>query len=202
MLNFKNLPFNKDSLNGLISSEAIDLHYGKHHKTYFENLKKLIFGTDLEKEDLVSIIKKTYGYDNLRAVFNNAAQVFNHDFYWQSISPKKTEPSSFSLQEIENSFSSLDDFKRKIKNIALNRFGSGWAWVVLKGGKIEVNSTPNAENPLIHDQEPLICVDVWEHAYYPDYQNKRAEYLDVFVDKMFNWEFFELNLKNGINKAV
>jgi Fe-Mn family superoxide dismutase len=195
MLNFLDLPFSAQDFSGKISPETFDFHYGKHHRTYFDNLLKLIAGTDLESDDLETIIKKSFSQDNLKAVFNNSAQIFNHNFYWQSLSPQKKEPSKFLLERINDNFSSLEDFKENLKKVALGQFGSGWAWVVLEEGKIKILSTSNAETPIVHGIKPLLVIDVWEHAYYIDYRNRRADYLDMVINELINWDFFEENLK-------
>lgn len=195
MLNFLDLPFSAQDFSGRISPETFDFHYGKHHRTYFDNLLKLIAGTDLENDDLETIIKKSFSQDNLKAVFNNSAQIFNHNFYWQSLSPQKKEPSKFLLERINDNFSSLEDFKENLKKVALGQFGSGWAWVVLEEGKIKIISTSNAETPIVHGIKPLLVIDVWEHAYYIDYRNRRADYLDMVINELINWDFFEENLK-------
>ncbi|MDD3711256.1 MAG: superoxide dismutase [Patescibacteria group bacterium] len=195
MLNFLNLPFLAQDFSGKISSETFDFHYGKHHRAYFDNLLKLISGTDLENYSLEEIIKKSFSQDNLRAVFNNSAQVFNHDFYWQSLTPKKKEPSKFLLKKIIANFSSLDNFKGNLKKVALGQFGSGWVWVILDKGEIKIISTSNADTPIAYGIKPLLTIDVWEHAYYIDHRNNRAGYLDLVINDLINWDFFEDNLK-------
>lgn len=195
MLNFLDLPFSAQDFAGKISPETFDFHYGKHHRAYFDNLLKLIAGTDLENDDLETIIKKSFSQDNLKAIFNNSAQIFNHNFYWQSLSPQKKDPSKFLLERINDNFSSLEDFKDNLKKVALGQFGSGWAWVVLEEGKIKIISTSNAETPIVHGIKPLLVIDVWEHAYYIDYRNRRADYLDMVINELINWDFFEENLK-------
>jgi superoxide dismutase, Fe-Mn family len=197
MLNFFNLPYKPADFSDKISVETFAFHYGKHHKTYFDSLLKLISGTDLEKQSLIEIMSKSFQQENLKLVYNNAAQVFNHDFYWQSLTPKRKEPSKFLLKKIEEAFSSLLNFKEELKKVALSQFGSGWAWVVLEGHDLKIISTSNAVNPLNQNQTPLLTIDVWEHAYYIDYRNKRAEYLDVVINELLNWDFMEANMKNS-----
>lgn len=194
MLNFLELPFDPQSFSGKMSPETFDFHYNKHHKTYFDNLVKLIAGTDLENDELIDIVKKS-DQQNLTAIFNNSAQVFNHNFYWQSLSPEKKEISEYLLSQINKNFLSLENFKEELKKTALGKFGSGWAWVVLEEGNIKIIATSNAETPITKEQIPLLVIDVWEHAYYIDYRNRRAEYLDVLISDLLNWEFFENNLK-------
>lgn len=195
MLNFFNLPYNENGLEKTISSETISFHYGKHHRVYFDNLIKLISGTELENKDLVEIIKLSYNQADLVKVFNNSAQVFNHDFYWQSLTPDREEPSDFLKNKILADFPSWEDFVLELKNTALNQFASGWVWVVFSEGKIKITSTSNAVNPLVLNQTPLLCLDVWEHAYYIDYRNNRAQYLDEIIANLINWRFLESNIK-------
>ncbi|MFA5643954.1 MAG: superoxide dismutase [Patescibacteria group bacterium] len=198
MLDFFKLPYNPSSFNGFISAETFSYHYDKHHKTYFDNLIKLISGTELEGKSLVEIIKASYNNPQLKSIYNNSAQVFNHDFYWQSLSPDKLEISNFLKEKIIESFSSLDEFKLNLKSTGLSQFGSGWVWVILEDDKIKITSLPNADSPLINNQKPLLCIDVWEHAYYIDYRNNRAEYLEMLINNSINWNFFEENLKENI----
>lgn len=200
MLDFFNLPYQPIDFSGKISKETFDFHYNKHHKSYFDNLLKLISGTDLENESLIEIIKKSFQQDNLEIIYNNSAQVFNHNFYWQSLTPKAKEPSKFLLKKIEQSFSSLLNFKEELKKVALAQFASGWAWVVLdkKNNNIKIVSTSNAINPINQNQVPLLTIDVWEHAYYIDYRNNRAEYLDVVINNLLNWDFMENNIKDSL----
>jgi superoxide dismutase, Fe-Mn family len=184
------LPYGKDALAPFISEKTIDFHYGKHHNTYVTNLVKLIGGTDLENETLENIIKKTAGDSARAGIFNNAAQVWNHTFYWHSMSPNGGEgPTGNIAEKIKADFGSYEKFVEEFKNAGLTQFGSGWAWLVLKDGKLQVTKTSNADTPLAHGMKPLLTADVWEHAYYLDYQNKRADYLDVFIKNLINWEF-------------
>jgi superoxide dismutase, Fe-Mn family len=190
------LPFEKDSLAPFISEKTIDFHYGKHHNTYVNNLVKLIENTDLETETLENIIKKTVGDSSREGIFNNAAQVWNHTFYWNSISPSGGGiPTGSIAEKIKADFGSVEKFVEEFKNAGLNQFGSGWAWLILKEGKLEVTKTSNADTPFAHGVKPLLTVDVWEHAYYLDYQNKRVEYLENFIKNLINWEFADSLLK-------
>jgi Fe-Mn family superoxide dismutase len=190
------LPYGKDALAPYISEKTIDFHYGKHHNTYVTNLVKLIGGTDLENETLENIIKKTAGDSARAGIFNNAAQVWNHTFYWNSMKPNGGgSPTGKILEKIKTDFGSYEKFVEEFKNAGLTQFGSGWAWLILKDGKLQVTKTPNADTPIAHGLTPLLTVDVWEHAYYLDYQNKRAEYLDIFIKNLINWEFASSLLK-------
>jgi superoxide dismutase, Fe-Mn family len=184
------LPYGKDALAPYIAEKTVDFHYGKHHNAYVTNLVKLIGGTELENETLENIIQKTAG-DNARAgIFNNAAQVWNHTFYWRSMSPNGGgAPSGHIAEKIEADFGNYEKFVEEFKNAGLTQFGSGWAWLILKDGKLQVTKTANADTPLAHGLKPLLTADVWEHAYYLDYQNRRADYLDTFIKNLINWEF-------------
>jgi superoxide dismutase, Fe-Mn family len=185
------LPWAKEALAPHISAETIDFHYGKHHATYVTNLNKLIAGTEFADLPLEDIIKKASG-----GIFNNAAQVWNHTFYWNSLSPKGGgEPSGALADAITKSFGSFASFKEKLTNAAVTQFGSGWAWLVKNAdGSLAVEQTSNAATPIKDGKKPLLTVDVWEHAYYIDYRNARAAYVDA-IWKLVNWDFASQNLK-------
>ncbi len=190
-----NLPYAKEALAPHISSRTLDFHHGKHHNAYVTNLNKLIEGTDLAGETLENIIKKTVNDAAKAGIFNNAAQVWNHTFYWQSMTPQGGGvPTGAILAKITADFGSYDKFSEQLKNAGLTQFGSGWAWLVLKNNKLEIIKTANADTPIAHGMTPLLTVDVWEHAYYLDYQNGRGTYLDVFMNHLVNWEFVNSNL--------
>ncbi len=191
------LPYEQNALEPVISAKTIGFHYGKHHQTYVNNLNKLIAGTDLEKKSLEDVVISTYGSADQAGIFNNAAQVWNHTFYWHCLSPKGGgEPPALLKQKIEASFGSFDTFKKKLLNAAVTQFGSGWAWLVLDGDKLKVTRTANADLPLAQNQKPLLTIDVWEHAYYLDYQNRRPDYVQAVLDKLVNWEFVARNLES------
>ncbi len=195
MILLPELPYGNDALEPHVSSRTLDFHYGKHHKAYVTNLNKLIEGTEFSQESLESIIKNTSGRDDETAVFNNAAQVWNHTFYWHSIKPAGGGiPYGPLAKKIDMDFGSYDIFAQKFKDTALGQFGSGWAWLVQKDGKLEIIKTSNADTPIAKGVKPLLTVDVWEHAYYLDYQNKRADYLDSFIKNLINWDFVNANL--------
>jgi superoxide dismutase, Fe-Mn family len=185
------LPYAKEALAPGISAETLEYHYGKHHKTYVDNLNKLIPGTEFENLALEDIIKKASG-----GIFNNAAQVWNHSFYWNSLSPKGGgEPGGDLAAAINKSFGSFATFKEKFTAAASTHFGSGWAWLVKNpDGSLTIESTVNAANPLKDGKKPLLTCDVWEHAYYIDYRNARAKYIEAFW-KLVNWSFAAKNLK-------
>jgi len=184
------LPYSNDALEPVISKETIEYHYGKHHQTYVTNLNKLIVGTEFENLPLEEIIKKSSG-----GIFNNAAQVYNHTFYWNCLAPKAGgEPAGKLAEAINEAFGSFDAFKEKFSATAVGTFGSGWAWLVKNAdGKLEIISTSNAGNPLTENKKPLLTCDVWEHAYYIDYRNARASYVEKFWN-LVNWDFVASNL--------
>lgn len=190
-----NLPYKRDALAPHLSQRTLDFHYEKHHNGYVTNLNKLVAGTDLAAEALENIIQKTAGNPEKMGIFNNAAQVWNHTFYWHSMKPGGGRmPTGPIAEKIDSDLRSYDKFIQEFKNAALTQFGSGWAWLVLKNGKLEIMKTANADTPIAHGLKPLLTVDVWEHAYYLDYQNRRGDYLDAFVKHLVNWEFVNSNL--------
>jgi Fe-Mn family superoxide dismutase len=188
------LPFEDSSLAPAISSNTISFHYGKHHRAYVDNLNKAIAGTDLADKSLVEIIRATSGKADQTAIFNNSAQVWNHTFYWNSLTPKSMTPSKDLADRIEKDFGGMAKFKEQFAAAAMGQFGSGWAWLVSDGGVLKVAKTPNAETPITTAVKPLLTLDVWEHAYYLDHQNRRAEYVAAVLDKLLNWEFAARNL--------
>jgi Fe-Mn family superoxide dismutase len=184
------LPYDKTALQPHISAETLEYHYGKHHQAYVTNLNNLVPGTPFEKATLEEIIMKATG-----PIFNNGAQVWNHTFYWNSLSPKGgNEPTGKLAEAINKDFGSFAQFKEQFTKVAIGTFGSGWAWLVKNAdGKLEIVSTGNAGNPLTDNKKPLLTCDVWEHAYYIDYRNLRAKYVDAFW-ALVNWEFAAKNL--------
>ena len=189
------LPYAEDALDPVISARTVGIHYGKHHKTYVNNLNNLIADTDLADLSLQEIITKTAGQASKAGIFNNSAQIWNHTFYWNSLSQKGGgEPPLILKQKIESSFGCLDSCKKELAAAAMTQFGSGWAWLVMNGDKLEVAKTANAESPLSMGVKPLLVIDVWEHAYYLDYENRRIEYVNAVIEKLINWGFAEDNL--------
>ncbi|UCD86644.1 MAG: superoxide dismutase [Desulfobacterales bacterium] len=183
------LPYPDDALSPHISGKTLEFHYGKHHNAYVVNANKLVEGTELANEALETIIKKTAGETSKQAVFNNVAQVWNHSFYWKCMKPGGGGPPTGAIaQKIEADFGGFEKFSDAFKNAGATQFGSGWAWLVLKDDKLHVMKTPNADTPVARGLKPLLTVDVWEHAYYLDYQNRRPDYLNVFVEKLINWD--------------
>jgi Fe-Mn family superoxide dismutase len=192
------LPYAADALEPVISDTTISFHFGKHHKAYVAKVNKLVTGTQFEEMSLEKIIVETAGKNDKTSIFNNAAQAWNHKFYWQSLKPNGGgEPPATLKQKIESSFGSVEACKNELAKAATGQFGSGWAWLVLDGDKLKAVKTANADNPMTDDMKPLLTIDVWEHAYYLDYQNRRADYVKGVIDKLLNWDFAEENLKNS-----
>lgn len=189
------LPFDQGALAPVISANTLSFHYGKHHKTYVDTLNKLIVGTEFADMALESIIRATSGESDRAEIFHNAGQAWNHTFYWNSLKPNGGgEPPAQLKRMMEASFGGVDQCKKELSKAALSQFGSGWAWLVQDGDKLKILKTPNAESPLTHGLEPLLNIDVWEHAYYLDYQNRRVDYLNAMIDKLANWGFAAENL--------
>ncbi len=190
------LPFAEDALEPYYSARTLSFHHGKHHKAYVDNLNKLIAGTDLESKSLEEIILLAAGDAARAGIFNNAAQVWNHTFFWHCMKPGGGgKPSGELAARIDAAFGGYDRFVEQFKAAAVGRFGSGWGWLVLEGGELKIVSTPNAETPLAKGQKALLTVDVWEHAYYLDYQNRRPDFVQAFLDHLVNWDFVAENLK-------
>ncbi|MCE9593849.1 MAG: superoxide dismutase [Planctomycetes bacterium] len=190
------LPYADTALDPVISAKTLSFHYGKHHKAYVDNLNGLLKDLpDLAALSLDDLIKKVAGDTSKAGVFNNAAQIWNHTFYWKSLSPKGGgKPTGKLLDKINTSFGDYDKFKEALATAAKTQFGSGWAWLVANGDKLEIVKTPNAETPMTQGKKCLLTIDVWEHAYYLDYQNKRPDYITAVIEKLLNWEFAAANL--------
>jgi Fe-Mn family superoxide dismutase len=184
------LPYAENALEPVISARTVGLHHGKHHQGYLDNLNKLVAGTKFADLSLEQIIARSAGQPESSAVFNNAAQAWNHAFYWQSMSPSGGgHPPAALRQRIETSFGSVDGCRTELAKAAVSQFGSGWAWLVLDGDGISVVGTANADVPLTRGMKPLLVIDVWEHAYYLDHQNRRADYVQAVLDRLINWDF-------------
>ncbi len=184
------LPYARNALEPILSEQTLDFHYGKHHNAYVTNLNKLIADTELEPLSLEEIIKKTAGDASRVGIFNNAAQIWNHSFYWNSMKPSGGgKPSGELAKQIDIDFGSYTAFVEKFKSAAATQFGSGWAWLVEDKGKLDVMKTSNADLPMIHGKKALLTIDVWEHAYYLSFQNRRPDYILSFIEKLVNWEF-------------
>ncbi|MCI7420739.1 MAG: superoxide dismutase [Alphaproteobacteria bacterium] len=189
MIKLMELPYNLDALEPYISRQTVGFHYLKHHKGYVEKLNKLISGTQFETMTLEEIVIAAHKKNEYLDIYNNAAQVWNHNFYWQSLNPNGGEPNKKLLEKIEETFGSFNDFKDTMRQKALEQFGSGWAWLAEdSNGNLLCYNTSNADNPLIFGHTPLLTIDVWEHAYYLDSQNMRADYVNKVLDNLLNWQ--------------
>ncbi len=186
------LPYPEDALAPVISAETLSLHHGKHHKKYIDTMNQLLEKEQVQGATLEDVVRTSKG-----KLFNNAAQAWNHDFYWKSLSPKGGAPAGALKQRLERDFGSYESFCDKFAAAANGQFGSGWAWLVDRNGKLEVVATPNADTPMAHGAKCLLTLDVWEHAYYVDYRNQRDKYVQAVIEKRLNWEFAERNLNSG-----
>ena len=195
-----NLPYGQRDLEPHISEKTLSFHYGKHHNAYVTNLNKLIEETEFSNMSLEEIMKSAYGDTSKAGIFNNAAQIWNHTFYWHSM---KKPSGNDNISNIPNrvfkmiieSFQSVENFLQEFSKSAATQFGSGWAWLVFDGNKLSIEKTGNADNPFLKNKTPLLTIDVWEHAYYLDYQNKRPGYIEAFTKSLINWEFIEKNME-------
>ena len=196
MIQLPELPFAKDALEPHISSKTLDFHYGKHHNAYVVNANKLLENHALKGKTLEEIIEGTAGDSAQMALFNNAAQVWNHTFYWNSIKPEGGgKPTGKIAERINSDLGGYDKFVETLQAAAVGQFGSGWAWLVVnKNGKLEVMKTSNADTPLARGMKPVLTVDVWEHAYYLDYQNRRPDYVKSVIENLLNWDFANSNI--------
>jgi len=189
------LPYAEDALSPVISARTISFHYGKHHRAYVDNLNGLVKNTPYEKMSLEEVVKASAAAPGQAAVFNNAAQVWNHTFYWNGMKPGGGgKPTGEIGKRIEKDFGGYENFRKELVGAAVGQFGSGWAWLATDGKSLKVVKTPNAENPITQGLKPLLTIDVWEHAYYLDYQNRRKDFVEASLDKLVNWAFAEKNL--------
>lgn len=194
-IEFQELPYAYDALQPFLSEETLKTHYGKHHRGYVDKLNSAISGTRYEDMPLEQIIRESKDSDD-SGVFNNAAQVFNHEFLWQSMSPDGGGSPQAALEvAIVSSFGSVEAFNKAFRDAALSQFGSGWVWLVSDAGKLRIVTTGNAGTPITSDLVPLLTLDVWEHAYYLDFKNDRAGYVDQYLDSHINWAFADRNLE-------
>ncbi|MEH2059332.1 MAG: superoxide dismutase [Nostoc sp.] len=193
------LPYDFNALEPYgMKAETFEYHYGKHHKAYVDNLNKLTEGTELADKSLEEVIKISFKDSSKAGIFNNAAQVWNHTFFWNSLKPAGGgAPTGELAAKIDQAFGSFDKLKEEFSNAATTQFGSGWAWLIDDGGTLKVIKTPNAENPLAHGQKALLTLDVWEHAYYIDFRNARPAYIKNFLDQVINWDFAAENLAHA-----
>lgn len=193
------LPFAGDALEPYMTAETLRFHHGEHHRAYADKTRKLIEGTELADQPIEQIILHAWGEEEDRALFNNAAQFWNHAFFWNSLSPPPCdEPHDLLTKQIEKSFGSVDGLKESFLEAALGRFGSGWAWLVAEDDELSIETTPNAEPPFVHGKTPILTCDLWEHAYYLDFQNRRGEYVRTFLDHLVNWEFASLRFRQTL----
>jgi Fe-Mn family superoxide dismutase len=189
------LPYDKSALEPHVSAKTLEFHHGKHHQAYVTNLNNLVKDTPMASQSLEEIIKATAKDESKAGIFNNAAQVWNHTFFWHCMKPQGGgKPSGDLAAKIDQAFGGLDKFKEQFKTAAVGQFGSGWAWLVADGGQLKITKTPNAVNPMAQGQTALLTVDVWEHAYYLDYQNRRPDFVQAFMDNLINWDFVAKNL--------
>jgi len=197
------LPYDKSALEPHMSAKTLDFHHGKHHQAYVTALNDLVKGTPMESQSLEAIIKATVKDEAKAAIFHNAAQVWNHTFFWSSMKPRGGgTPSGNLAQAITRDFGGLDKFKEKFKAAAVGQFGSGWAWLVAERGTLKIVKTADADTPITSGQVPLATLDVWEHAYYLDYQNRRPDFVQAFLDHLVNWEFAATHLAEVKHLAV
>ena len=183
------LPYPEDALAPVISAETLQFHHGKHHKKYIDTLNQLLEKEHVQGKTLEDVVRSAKG-----KLFNNAAQAWNHDFYWKSLSPKSAAPSGALKKQLERDFGSYEKFAEKFAAAANGQFGSGWAWLIDRNGRLEVLATANAETPMAQGARCLLALDVWEHAYYVDYRNQREKYVQAVIEKRLNWEFAGENL--------
>jgi Fe-Mn family superoxide dismutase len=189
------LPYPDNALDPVISANTLSFHYGKHHKAYVANLNNLAKGTEYESAPLEKVIRDTAGKADKVGFFNNSAQVWNHTFYWSCLKRGGGgKPTGRLAQMIDSDLGGYDTFRKDFANACVTQFGSGWGWLAVEGGKLKIMKTPNAEPPFIKGATPLLTVDVWEHAYYLDYQNRRPDYVNAVIDKLLNWDFATENL--------
>ena len=187
-----NLDYRKDALSPIMSEETLDLHHGKHHQTYINKLNDFIKETDMLNMPLEDIIVKSSKETTMSGIFNNASQHWNHNLFWKCMKPNGGGNIPPKLEKrLISDFGSIEKFKDEFKNAGVTQFGSGWCWLSINNGKLEVSKTANAENPILNNMKPILGCDVWEHSYYIDYRNRRPEYLDKFVENLINWEFVE-----------
>ena len=192
------LPYAKDALAPYVSAQTLEFHHDKHHAAYVTNTNKFIAGTELADKSLEEIVRAAAAAPDKKALFNNAAQVWNHTFLWNSMAPNGGgKPTGELAERIEQDFKSYDAFAEAFSAAAVGQFGSGWAWLVLDGDALKIVGTANADTPLVHGKVPLLTCDVWEHAYYLDYQNRRPDYVKTFLANLVNWNFANANLKSA-----
>ena len=195
------LPYAKDAFGDTISAQTFDFHHGKHHKAYIDKTNGMLAEAGLEGQSLSEVIKAAKDKGN-KGLFNNAAQIWNHSFYWLCLSPEKKTPNADLQAKIDAAFGSTETMLAKFKEEAVGHFASGWAWLVLEGDTLKITSLHDADTPVAHEIKPLLTLDVWEHAYYLDYQNARPSYVDALLANAIDWDFVAQNLDgNGVSRA-
>jgi Fe-Mn family superoxide dismutase len=196
------LPYDTSAFGDIISAETFDFHWGKHHRAYVTKTNELVSQAGLEGRSLSDVIRAAKDSGN-RGLFNNSGQLWNHSFYWQCLSPETQQPTGVLKQKIEEAFGSTEALLEKLKAESVNHFASGWGWLVLEGDQLKVTSLHDADTPVVYEgMKPLLTIDVWEHAYYIDYRNVRADYVDVLLKRAINWEFVAQNLDGqGVSRA-
>ena len=193
------LPYAQNALEPAISEKTMGFHYGKHHEAYVDKLNMLLKESPLKGKNLEEIIQASAGKEDMSGLFNNAAQAWNHTFFWRSMKPEGGgEPKGKLLDLINKSFGSYADFRKQFAAAGLAQFGSGWVWLVQDGGTLKILKTSNADTPIAHNLNPLLTCDVWEHAYYLDYQNRRADFLNTYLDKLVNWRSEERRVRERV----
>jgi Fe-Mn family superoxide dismutase len=189
------LPWKEDALAPLVSANTIRFHYGKHHKAYVDNLNRLVAGNPLSELSLEQLVRETANVQSQSAIYNNAAQAWNHEFFWNCLNPgRDMQPSDALKLRIADDFGSYGAFKEQFAAAAMGQFGSGWAWLIVDAAKLKITRTPNADTPMAAGKACLLTIDVWEHAYYLDYQNRRPDFVQTFIDHLINWDFVAQNL--------
>ncbi|HET7728470.1 MAG TPA: superoxide dismutase [Usitatibacter sp.] len=197
------LPWAENALDPVVSARTIGLHYGKHHRTYVNKLNELVAGTPFADMPLEQVIRATASKDDQRKIFNNAAQAWNHTFFWNCLRPQGGgKPAGEVARRIDAELGGYEEFKKRFSQTAIDTFGSGWAWLVERDGKLDIVSTSNAGTPIASGATPLLTIDVWEHAYYVDYENRRPEFVAAVIDKLLNWDFAQKQLAGVARKAA
>lgn len=193
------LPYDRTALEPHMSAQTLDIHHGKHHAAYVKNLNDLVAGTPMASKSLEEVILESgRDIENKGKIFNNAAQVWNHTFFWQCLTPQGgSQPTGKLADAINTAFGSFEEFKKQFKEAAVTQFGSGWAWLVLDKGQLKITKTGNADLPMRHGQTALLTCDVWEHAYYLDYQNRRPDFIETFLGNLVNWAFVAQNFESA-----
>jgi len=189
------LPYDEGALAPTISSNTMTFHYGKHHRAYVEKLNELVAGTRFAEMKLEDVVKKTFKDESSTEIFNNAAQAWNHTFFWACLTPRGGKPSGGMMSAIERDFGSYDKFAEQFAKEGAAQFGSGWVWLIASGGKLAIQKTPDAVTPMAEGKHCLLAIDVWEHAYYLDYQNRRPDFLKAVIAKLLNWDFAAQNFQ-------